>query len=57
VRDAELSAEARLARLERKLRSDLRYFGYPARPDCALEELLARWTHAMGDIMRPRGRR
>jgi hypothetical protein len=57
VRDAELSAEARLARLERRLRADLRYLGYPAPPDSALEELLARWKQAMGDIMRPRGRR
>ena len=57
MRNAELSAEARLARLERKIRKDLRYLGYPARAEAPIEELLKLWKWAMGEIMRPGGRR
>lgn len=57
MRDSDLSAEARLARLERKIRKDLRYVGYPAPPEAKIEDLLKLWKGAMADLMRPRGRR
>ncbi len=57
MRDAQLSYEARLRRLERSLRRELSYLGFPAPDEADLEQLLRWHKSAVAELMGPRGRR